>query len=64
MRICAACWAQGVLKVAGTTPPPRQNDRSNANVDEASAGDLAVLKALGSGESGLLNKFYASAFGS
>lgn len=56
-------WAQGVLKVAGTDASAEQNDRSNANVDEASAGDLAVLKALGSGESGLLNKFYASAFG-
>ena len=56
-------WAQGVLKVSGTDASTEQNDISSATVDEASAGDLAVLKALGSGESGLLNKFYSSAFG-
>ncbi|KAK4863417.1 hypothetical protein LT330_002195 [Penicillium expansum] len=56
-------WAQGVLKVAGTDVSTDQNDSSSVTVDAASTADLAVLKALGSGESGLLNKFYASAFG-
>ncbi|KAJ5920032.1 hypothetical protein N7516_010890 [Penicillium verrucosum] len=56
-------WAQGVLKVSGTDTSTEQNDISSAIVGEASAGDLAVLRALGSGESGLLNKFYSSAFG-
>ncbi|EHA27435.1 hypothetical protein ASPNIDRAFT_128601, partial [Aspergillus niger ATCC 1015] len=56
-------WAQGVLKVAGTDASTEQIDSSSVTVDEASAANLAVLKALGSGESGLLNKFYASAFG-
>lgn len=56
-------WAQGVLKIAGTDASTEQIDSSSVTVDKASAANLAVLKALGSGESGLLNKFYASAFG-
>ncbi|GAQ44038.1 hybrid NRPS/PKS enzyme [Aspergillus niger] len=56
-------WAQGVLKVAGTDSATEQIDSSSVTVDEAFAANLAVLKALGSGHSGLLNKFYASAFG-
>lgn len=56
-------WAQGVLKVDGTDASTEQNDSSSVTVGEASAADLAVLKALGSGKPGLLNKFYASAFG-
>ncbi|KAJ6141247.1 hypothetical protein N7470_010143 [Penicillium chermesinum] len=56
-------WARSALKVAGTDASTEQIDSSTITVDKASAANFAVLKALGSGDSGLLNKFYASAFG-
>ena len=56
-------WAQGVLNNAGTDASTEQIDSSNVTVAPSSATNLAVLKALGSEESGLLNKFYTSAFG-